>query len=72
MLDKKYLRRKFIDWCDVFIPEPMEPGTFNGTIEGQYCREPARYYKPGEVGMFGAYLCDEHAEKWLDKASSPE
>lgn len=72
MLDKKYLRRKLVDRCDVFISEPVEPGEFNGTIRGDYCQEPARYYKPGEVGAFGVYLCDAHAEKKLDTAAQGE
>jgi hypothetical protein len=65
MLDKKYLKRRITGACEVYTMDPIQPSKFNGTIYGNYCRGPARFYTVAEMGMFGMYLCDEHAEKRL-------
>lgn len=62
MLKPKYLRRKFTGECDVFLQDPL-PANFNGNIPGHTCLQPARHYTAADIGMFGAYLCDVHAEK---------
>ena len=52
-------RRKLTGKCDMKFVN-TDPG-INRMLTS--CFKPARFYPPEEVGMFGAYICDECFEK---------